>query len=129
MRSYLPVTPRQISLLIDAKQVEVTRGFSLVGDDSGESEEQEFITSWLAATDSADSNSGWGFVLVTEKEFPGLVIGENNYWQSTVEIAIADVECVLVAEFDNAEVEEELSWFAVQEMADHLSLWLTKATQ
>lgn len=129
MRSYLPVTPRQISLLIDAKQVEVTRGFSLVGDDSGESEEQEFSTSWLAVTYSADINSGWGFVLVTEKEFPGLVIGENNYWQSTVEIAIADVECVLVAEFDNAEVEEELSWFAVQEMADHLPLWLTKAAQ
>ena len=129
MRSYLPVTPRQISLLIDAKQVEVTRGFSLVGDDSGESEEQEFSTSWLAATHSADINSGWGFVLVAEKEFPGLVIGENGYWQSIVEIAIADVECVLVAEFDNAEIEEELSWFAVQEMADHLPLWLTKAAQ
>lgn len=129
MRSYLPVTPLQISLLIDAEQVEVTNGFSVAGDESGESEEQEFSTSWLAATYSADINSGWGFVLVTEKEFPDLTMDENGFWENLVEIVITEVECLLVAECDSSEAEEELSWFAVQEIADHLPLWLGKAAQ
>ena len=129
MRSYLPVTPRQISLLIDTKKVDLTYGFSVTGVENADSEEQEFATSWLAASLSADINKGWGFVLVSEKELAGVAVDKNGYWQSIVEIQTSDVECVLVAECDTSEIEEELSWFAVQEIADHLPLWLTKVSE
>ena len=126
MRSYLPVTPSQLSSLLDKGAVEITQGFSLSAEESSDSEELEFETSWQAASLSAEENSGWGFVLVTEKEFPLVSLDESGRWVEVSELALSEVECLLVAAHDDGEIEAELSWFAVQEIADHLPLWLNK---
>jgi len=127
MRSYLPVTPSQLSSLLDKGAVEITQGFSLSVEESSDSEELEFETSWQAASLSAEENGGWGFVLVTEKEFPLVSLDESGRWVEASEIDLSEVECLLVAAHDDGEIEAELSWFAVQEIADHLPLWLNKS--
>ena len=44
-----------------------------------------------------------------------------------LQIALSEVECLLVAAHDDGEIEEELSWFAVQEIAEQLPAWLSKS--
>jgi len=127
MRSYLPVSPMQLSNLVDKGAVEVTQGLSLVDEENSESEELEFETSWQAASLSAVANNGWGFVLVTERDFPGTSLDESGQWSASFEIALNEVECLLVAVHDDGEIEEELSWFAVQEIAEQLPAWLSKS--
>jgi len=127
MRSYLPVSPMQLSNLVDKGAVEVTQGLSLVDEENPESEELEFETSWQAASLSAVANNGWGFVLVTERDFPGTSLDESGRWSASFEIALSEVECLLVAAHDDGEIEEELSWFAVQEIAEQLPAWLSKS--
>jgi hypothetical protein len=117
----------QLSNLVDKGAVEVTQGLSLVDEENPESEELEFETSWQAASLSAVANNGWGFVLVTERDFPGTSLDESGQWSASFEIALSEVECLLVAAHDDGEIEEELSWFAVQEIAEQLPAWLSKS--
>jgi hypothetical protein len=86
-------------------------------------EEREFELSWLASQDSRKqqgSGERLGFVLAVD--LSGAQTGNEIGAQIELlsEILWLQVESLLVAE----SAEPELTWYASQEIAEHLQLWM-----
>lgn len=130
MRVYLPTTPVELkSFLEDGK----FRGaFAFVADprnseesntNSEDAEEREFEVSWEAAVKSREMQDGpkaLGFVLAVDLPEGQIESSIDGDVGSIADIAWSQVQCLLVAESE----EQELSWFAPQEIDAYLPQWL-----
>lgn len=125
MRCYVGVTLDEITALLDTRELAVTTLFApttqfIDTHQELDEEEREFILSMLAAEESLElSEEGNGFVLAAE--IPDGAIIEEGADSLTVNgsISLDWVACIFLVSPDG----EELTWFAIQEVAQHLSSW------
>ena len=128
MRGYLAVTPMALGDFLAhgthrfASAYITTRLFFQEYPEVDE-EEREFELSWLAAQDSRiqqGSDESLGFVLAVDllAAQTGSEIG--NEIELLSDISWPQVESLLVAET----AEAELTWYASQEIADHIRQWM-----
>ena len=125
MRSYVGVTSQELESLMQSQHLAIstlyapTSEFMATHSELGE-EEQEFILSMLAADESLELNNGGnGFVIAVE-------IPENKITASGADsieiyepITLDWVACVFLVLPDG----EDLTWFAIQEVSQHLPSW------
>lgn len=86
-------------------------------------EEREFELSWLAAQDSREqqgTNGSLGFVLAVDLGSAQTGSEVGNQIELTSEISWPQVESLLIAE----SAESELTWYASQEIAEHIQQWI-----
>ncbi len=130
MRAYLAVLPTQIESLLKAGSFSFNSAFAttrLFFEENSEvdEEEREFELSLLAAQESRnlqESDQALGFVLavnLTSKQS-----GDESDYQVALlsDISWDQVDAALIAESDEA----ELTWYASQEIAEHLPTWLAE---
>jgi len=128
MRAYLAVLPEQIDSLLRNGSHSFPSAFAttrLFFEENSEvdEEEREFDLSLLAAEESRnmqESDTAMGFVLAVN--LTSAQSGDEDEYQVELlsDIAWSQVDAALVAETS----EPELTWYASQEIADHLSPWL-----
>ena len=130
MRAYLAVLPTLIESLLKAGSFSFNSAFAttrLFFEENSEvdEEEREFELSLLAAQESRnlqESDQALGFVLavnLTSKQS-----GDESDYQVALlsDISWDQVDAALIAESDEA----ELTWYASQEIAEHLPIWLAE---
>ncbi len=130
MRAYVPITPAELHDFLTNGEFAVTDvlivepgALAAAEPDETEQEELEFERSWNAALISRErqgSEKSFGLVIAAElkDEQAGKIDGDHVALLSKLEWT--QVQSLLVAESEEA----ELSWFAPQEIAMHLSKWL-----
>lgn len=128
MRAYLPVTAEEISAFISNGSMECgplyapTIKFLTANSDMDE-EQGEYLLSMLAADEALEmreNEQGQAFILALEISDSQIAEhGENfinlkeiGHWE--------DVQCAFLVSPDG----EELTWFATQEIAASLPIWL-----
>jgi hypothetical protein len=125
MRSYVGVSLDELEALFESRQIPVTNLFAPTAEfiathsELGE-EEREFILSMLAAEESLElCESGNGYVLAVEIAEPSITdMGADSI--CIIEPLQLDwVACIFLVSPDG----EELTWFAVQEVASLLPSW------
>ena len=129
MRAYIPVVPSQIEVLLREGRFRFAQAFvttRLFFEENSEvdEEEREFELSLLAAQASREiqeSQESNGYVLAVN--LTSVQSGSESGFQVEVlsEIEWSQVDAVLIAQSE----EEELTWFASQEVQDNLPSWLT----
>ena len=125
MRCYVGVTIDELTAFLDARELPVATLFAptaeFVETHQGlDEEELEFILSMLAADESLELREvGHGFVVAAE--VPDEVIGEEGADSLTINCAVSLdwVACIFLVSPDG----EDLTWFAIQEVSQHLSSW------
>jgi len=126
MRGYIPVTPKEIEEFASAGTFRFSHAYVMTTDYQRENveedhEELEFQLSYSAALESRERlQSQNGFVLALDLELSQLGIENEDTIQLTADLRWSQVESVLVAESE----EEELTWFAGQEVETQLPIWL-----
>jgi hypothetical protein len=130
MRAYVAITPSELQgfftsgSLHVAEALTVELGSSLDFEvDPASQEEQEFELSWEAATKSRElqgSASANGYVLAVDLQREQLGQMQRNHVILLSDVLWSQVQSLLLAESE----EEELSWFAVQEIPTYLPQWL-----
>lgn len=128
MRGYLAVTPAVLGEFLGRgsyrfKSAFVTTRTFFEENSEVDEEEREFELSWLAALDSRaqqGSDGNCGFVLAVD--LLGAQTGNEirNQIELLGDISWSQVESLLVAETD----EPELTWYASQEIAEHIRHWM-----
>ena len=130
MRAYLAITPSELQSFFTSGSIHVARAFTVeIGSsldfeaNPASQEEEEFALSWEAATESRElqgSAAVNGYVLAVDlqKEQLGQVDGDHVNLLS--DVLWSQVQSLLLADSE----EEELSWFAVQEIPTYLPQWL-----
>jgi len=125
MRSYVGVSVDELDALLTSASISIptlfapTSEFIATHSELGE-EEHEFILSMLAAEESLElRETGQGFVLAVE--VPDLLIKELGADSITINapIALEWVACIFLVSPDG----EDLTWFAIQEVASMLPSW------
>jgi len=129
MRGYLALTPDELAQLLGDDEIPVdtafvpTGQFKSINPDLGE-EESEYILSLLAAEDSISfqgDSANFSFVLAVDLE-PAQMGEESEVEVNLLSpIKFKQVDCLFVgdAKSDN----DELTWYAAQEIAIHLPIW------
>ena len=125
MRSYAGVSVDELEALLASTSISIptlfapTSEFIATHSELGE-EEHEFILSMLAAEESLElGEGGQGYVLAVE--VPDSLIQELGADSISIEtpIALDWVACIFLVSPDG----EELTWFAIQEVASMLPSW------
>jgi hypothetical protein len=125
MRSYAGVSVDELEALLASTSISIptlfapTSEFIATHSELGE-EEHEFILSMLAAEESLElGEGGQGYVLAVE--VPDSLIKEMGADSISIEasIALEWVACIFLVSPDG----EELTWFAIQEVASILPSW------
>ena len=125
MRSYVGVSVEELEALVSNTSISVpalfapTSEFIATHAELGE-EEHEFILSMLAAEESLElRDSGQGYVLAVE--VPDELIKEMGADSISIDqpIALDWVACIFLVSPDG----EDLTWFAIQEVASMLPSW------
>lgn len=125
MRSYVGVSFDELESLLASTSISLpvlfapTAEFMATHSDLGE-EEQEFILTMLAADESLElREEGQGFVLAVE--VPDSQITEMGADSISIDapIALEWIACIFLVSPDG----EELTWFAIQEVASMLPSW------
>jgi hypothetical protein len=130
MRAYVPITPSEIQSFFISGSLHVAQALSVVQGssldfeaDPASQEEEEFELSWEAATESRElqgSAAANGYVLAVELLQEQLGQVHDSHVVLLSDILWTQVQSLLLAESE----EEELSWFAVQEIPTYLPQWL-----
>ena len=125
MRSYAGVSADELEALLASTSISIptlfapTPEFITTHSELGE-EEHEFILSMLAAEESLElREAGQGYVLAVE--VPDSLIKEMGADSISIEVPIALdwVACIFLVSPDG----EDLTWFAIQEVASMLPSW------
>jgi hypothetical protein len=125
MRSYAGVSVDELEALLASTSISIptlfaaTSEFIATHSELGE-EEHEFILSMLAAEESLElGEGGQGYVLAVE--VPDSLIKEVGADSISIEtpIALDWVACIFLVSPDG----EDLTWFAIQEVASMLPSW------
>ena len=125
MRSYVGVSIEELEALLANTSISIpalfaaTTEFIATHSELGE-EEHEFILSMLAAEESLELREGeQGYVLAVE--VPDSLINEMGADSISIEapIALEWVACIFLVSPDG----EDLTWFAIQEVASMLPSW------
>jgi hypothetical protein len=125
MRSYAGVSVDELEALLASTSISIptlfaaTSEFIATHSELGE-EEHEFILSMLAAEESLELGAGGqGYVLAVE--VPDSLIKEMGADSISIEVPIALdwVACIFLVSPDG----EDLTWFAIQEVASMLPSW------
>ncbi len=125
MRSYVGVSVNELEGLLQSESIELpvlfapTPEFIATHSDLGE-EEHEFILSMLAADESLElREAGQGYVLAVE--VPDTLIKEMGADSISIDqpIALEWIACIFLVSPDG----EDLTWFAIQEVASMLPSW------
>ena len=125
MRSYAGVSVDELEALFASTSISIptlfapTSEFIATHSELGE-EEHEFILSMLAAEESLELRDvGQGYVLAVE--VPDALINEMGADSISIEVPIALdwVACIFLVSPDG----EDLTWFAIQEVASMLPSW------
>jgi hypothetical protein len=125
MRSYAGVSVDELEALLASTSISIptlfaaTSEFIATHSELGE-EEHEFILSMLAAEESLElGEGGQGYVLAVE--VPDSLIKEVGVDSISIEtpIALDWVACIFLVSPDG----EDLTWFAIQEVASMLPSW------
>jgi chitinase len=125
MRSYVGVSVDELEGLLHSESIAIptlfapTTEFIATHSDLGE-EEHEFILSMLAADESLElREAGQGYVLAVE--VPDSMIKEMGADSISIDLPIALewVACIFLVSPDG----EDLTWFAIQEVASMLPSW------
>jgi hypothetical protein len=125
MRCYVGVTIDELAALLDARELSVQTLFAPTAEfvdthQDLDEEEREFILSMLAADESLELREvGYGFVVAAE--VPTEAIVEQGADSLTVNQAVSLdwVACIFLVSPDG----EDLTWFAIQEVGQHLPSW------
>ena len=125
MRSYVGVTSQELESLMQSQQLAIstlyapTSEFMATHSELGE-EEQEFILSMLAADESLELNNGGnGFVIAVEIPEDKITASGADSIEISEPITLDWVACVFLVSPDG----EDLTWFAIQEVSQHLPSW------
>jgi len=128
MRGYIALTPQALSEFLSggtylSESAFVTTRYFYAEFPDVDEEEREFELSLLAANRSRElQGAGVKFGLVLAVNLKGAQTGVES--DATIallsEISWDQVDSLLVSESD----EEELTWYACQEIADNLASWL-----
>jgi hypothetical protein len=129
MRGYLALTPDELAQLIADGEISIdtafvpTGQFKSINPELGE-EESEYILSLLAAEDSISyqgDSAKFSFVLAVDLE--SFQIGHESEVEVnlTSPIKFSQADCLFVGEASSDD--GELTWYAAQEIAVHLSSW------
>jgi hypothetical protein len=125
MRSYVGVSVDELEGLLQSESITIptlfapTPEFIATHSDLGE-EEHEFILSMLAADESLElREAGQGYVLAVE--VPDTLIKEMGADSISIDqpIALDWIACIFLVSPDG----EDLTWFAIQEVASMLPSW------
>ena len=125
MRSYVGVSVDELEGLLQSESITIptlfapTPEFIATHSDLGE-EEHEFILSMLAADESLElREAGQGYVLAVE--VPDTLIKEMGADSISIDqpIALEWIACIFLVSPDG----EDLTWFAIQEVASMLPSW------
>ena len=125
MRSYVGVSVEELDALMATSSISIatlfapTSEFMATHSELGE-EEHEFILSMLAAEESLElGESGQGYVIAVE--VPDSLINEAGADSISIDqpIALDWVACIFLVSPDG----EDLTWFAIQEVASMLPSW------
>jgi hypothetical protein len=125
MRSYVGVSVEELEALLASTSISIptlfapTSEFVATHSELGE-EEHEFILSMLAAEESLELRDvGQGYVLAVE--VPDALINEMGADSISIDqpIALEWVACIFLVSPDG----EDLTWFAIQEVASMLPSW------
>jgi hypothetical protein len=125
MRGYVGVSVEELDALMASSSISIatlfapTSEFMATHSELGE-EEHEFILSMLAAEESLElGESGQGYVLAVE--VPDSLINEAGADSISIDqpIALDWVACIFLVSPDG----EDLTWFAIQEVASMLPSW------
>ena len=125
MRSYVGVSVEELDALMATSSISIatlfapTTEFMAAHSELGE-EEREFILSMLAAEESLElGESGQGYVIAVE--VPDSLINEAGADSISIDqpIALDWVACIFLVSPDG----EDLTWFAIQEVASMLPSW------
>lgn len=127
MRSYLPISHKDLELFLNAKSFAIERLYLptptfLAENPDCDEEELEYLLSMMAgekALTLSPSETAPGIVLALEIQVEQ--VGENHETYATVTgpITWKQVQCALLA-FPG---DDELVWFATQEIEIYLSEW------
>jgi hypothetical protein len=125
MRCYVGVTIDELAALLDAHELSVQTLFAPTAEfvdthQDLDEEEREFILSMLAADESLELREvGYGFVVAAE--VPDEAIIEQGADSLTINQAVSLdwVACIFLVSPDG----EDLTWFAIQEVGQHLPSW------
>ena len=125
MRSYVGVTSQELESLMQSQHLAIstlyapTSEFMATHSELGE-EEQEFILSMLAADESLELNNGGnGFVIAVEIPENKITASGADSIEISEPIPLDWVACVFLVSPDG----EDLTWFAIQEVSQHLPSW------
>jgi hypothetical protein len=125
MRSYVGVSIDELEALLSSTSISVpalfapTSEFIATHSELGE-EEHEYILSMLAAEESLElREGGQGYVLAVE--VPDSLINEMGADSISIDspIALEWIPCIFLVSPDG----EDLTWFAIQEIASMLPSW------
>ena len=125
MRSYVGVSIEELEALLSSTSISVpalfapTSEFIATHSELGE-EEHEYILSMLAAEESLElREGGQGYVLAVE--VPDPLINEMGADSISIDspIALEWIPCIFLVSPDG----EDLTWFAIQEIASMLPSW------
>jgi hypothetical protein len=125
MRSYVGVSVDELEALLASTSISIatlfapTPEFISTHSELGE-EEREFILSMLAAEESLElREAGQGYVLAVE--VPDSLIAEMGADSISINqpIALEWIACIFLVSPDG----EDLTWFAIQEVASMLPSW------
>jgi len=125
MRSYVGISIEELEALLASTSISIptlfaaTTEFVATHSELGE-EEHEFILSMLAAEESLELREGeQGYVLAVE--VPDSLINETGADSISIDapIALEWVPCIFLVSPDG----EDLTWFAIQEVASLLPGW------
>jgi hypothetical protein len=125
MRCYVGVTIDELAALLDARELPVQTLFAPTSEfvdahHDLDEEEREFILSMLAADESLELREvGYGFVVAAE--VPTEAIIEEGADSLTINqvVSLDWVACIFLVSPDG----EDLTWFAIQEVGQHLPSW------
>jgi hypothetical protein len=130
MRGYLALTPDELAQLLGDGEISIetafvpTGQFKSINPELGE-EESEYILSLLAAEDSISYQgdlANFSFVLAVDLEASQIGQESEVEVNLTSPIKFSQADCLFVgdAKADN----DELNWYAAQEIAVELPNWL-----
>lgn len=125
MRSYVGVSVDELESLLASTSISLpvlfapTPEFMATHSDLGE-EEQEFILTMLAADESLElREEGQGYVLAVEVPDSQIIEMGADSISIDAPIALEWIACIFLVSPDG----EELTWFAIQEVASMLPSW------
>jgi len=127
MRTYLALSHSQLESFISALSMQVETLFAptsdfLIDNDDCDSEELEYLLSVSAgakALELRDSRLAPGLVLAIEIDYNQVDQEGADSLTLNSPVRWDQVQCALLAYDD----EDELTWFATQEIADELASW------